>query len=181
MRTFAHAMVTTATVLILLSGASSVAGTAERPILTPEPLDGEVCGNCADDDDDGLVDIEDPDCCPSLGTLDMRRVRTASDRLTLRALLPQGLDPRGHELRLVVSRQTGPLVCREVAPPPAHRRGRGASQPRLHPARGGRWALEAVAPLDQHVIGAMRVTLRVGERCLGSIAIVEPRHGRLLP
>jgi hypothetical protein len=36
----------------------------------------EVCGNCADDDGDGLVDFEDPDCCGgSPAALALRKVR----------------------------------------------------------------------------------------------------------
>jgi len=36
----------------------------------------EVCGNCADDDGDGLVDFEDPDCCGGdPATLALRKVR----------------------------------------------------------------------------------------------------------
>jgi hypothetical protein len=36
----------------------------------------EVCGNCADDDGDGLVDFEDPDCCGGApAELTLRKVR----------------------------------------------------------------------------------------------------------
>lgn len=54
----------------------------------------ETCGNCADDDGDGLIDFEDPDCCGSqpMATLELRRgrIRTAKgggSRLRLRSIL----------------------------------------------------------------------------------------------
>jgi uncharacterized repeat protein (TIGR01451 family) len=35
----------------------------------------EICGNCVDDDQNGLVDYEDPACCPQMGTLKVTKVR----------------------------------------------------------------------------------------------------------
>src|SRR4029077_20310218 len=43
-------------------------------VKTTTTLPAEVCGNCIDDDGDGLVDDEDSACCPQQGTLDLRLV-----------------------------------------------------------------------------------------------------------
>jgi hypothetical protein len=53
----------------------------------------EVCGNCADDDGDGLVDFEDPDCCGGIpAELVLRKVRIrpfgAESKLKLDAEAP---------------------------------------------------------------------------------------------
>ena len=49
---------------------SNNTATAMTSAATPED-----CGNCVDDDQDGLVDYEDPDCCAQMGTLKVTKVR----------------------------------------------------------------------------------------------------------
>lgn len=181
-RNSALAIVVTALVLLALSGFARAGRAAAHPLLTPEPGTGEQCGNCLDDDADGLTDAEDPECCPLLGTLDVRRLRAHDGRIEVRALLPEGLDPTGHEIRLTVSREAGPLLCREATPLPRGRGfGRRSGHAQLRRVIRDRWALQALDTLDLEPIGALRVTLRVGEVCLGSIALVEPPNGTLMP
>jgi ELWxxDGT repeat protein/cysteine-rich repeat protein len=43
-----------------------------------EPI--ELCGNCTDDDDDGLVDLDDPDCCAATGTLSIEQWKIGKRR-----------------------------------------------------------------------------------------------------
>ena len=43
-----------------------------------EPI--EQCGNCTDDDGDGLVDLDDPDCCAASGTLSIERWKAGRRR-----------------------------------------------------------------------------------------------------
>ncbi len=39
-----------------------------------------MCGNCADDDGDGLIDLADPACCAMNGTMRLERLRLARRR-----------------------------------------------------------------------------------------------------
>jgi hypothetical protein len=60
-------------VVALASQNMAVTGVA-FPIAPCDGCNVERCGNCADDDGDGLVDVEDPDCCTEgTGTLDVTR------------------------------------------------------------------------------------------------------------
>jgi ELWxxDGT repeat protein/cysteine-rich repeat protein len=43
-----------------------------------EPI--ELCGNCEDDDEDGLIDLDDPDCCATTGTLSIERWKVGRRR-----------------------------------------------------------------------------------------------------
>lgn len=78
--------------------------------------DPEICGNCVDDDQDGLVDAEDPACC-TLQTLSVTRVRFQSAKSTLqvKARLADGafagLDPRQQALQLQLRGAGGESVC----------------------------------------------------------------------
>src|SRR4029077_7099866 len=51
----------------------------------------ETCGNCIDDDHDGLVDLEDPACCATTGTLEHARVASRRGGLILSGSL-RGMD-----------------------------------------------------------------------------------------
>jgi len=67
----------------------NVIGEPEEPEPEPEPE--TSCGNCADDDGDGLADLEDPDCCAGGPALNLTRAlvkpaKTGS-RLTLKGAL----------------------------------------------------------------------------------------------
>src|SRR5262249_34493542 len=85
---------------------SAVTTTAPAPTSTPTPatppsttstttLPPETCGNCLDDDHDGLTDLEDPACCAIAGTMQIEHVRVVPRRgrsgLTLSGAL-HGMD-----------------------------------------------------------------------------------------
>ncbi len=82
----------------------------------------EDCGNCVDDDGDGLVDAADPDCC-SADPLTFTRARLSTpkgnkkggSKLVVKATVPEatfaGLNPRQQGVRLQVSSDGGQLVC----------------------------------------------------------------------
>lgn len=81
--------------------------TTTTPATTTTTLPGrELCGNCLDDDGDGLVDVEDPACCGGVAPspLQLQRVQIA----------PR---PRGDGTRLAVKARTGGLGL--VRPPSA--------------------------------------------------------------
>jgi hypothetical protein len=85
----------------------------------------EICGNCIDDDGNGLTDFEDPACCPQATsfTMTIKRGRLrplgAHSRLKLRSLLAslglEGVDPRQQDVFLQI-RQSGhtDLLCLKV-------------------------------------------------------------------
>ena len=86
----------------------------------------EICGNCIDDDKNGLTDFEDPVCCPRATTFVMTikrgRLRPVGDRskLRLRSLLAssglEGVNPRKQDVFLQI-RQAGDtkdLLCLKV-------------------------------------------------------------------
>jgi hypothetical protein len=94
------------------------------------PPGGEICGNCIDDDGDGLVDFEDPDCCAAqagqLFQMDLRharlRPRRATGRTLLRvksALARSGLagriDPLAQQVGIQIrSADRGELLCASI-------------------------------------------------------------------
>ena len=67
-----------------------------------------MCGNCLDDDGDGLVDAEDPECCTAEPLTVTQRALPAAPKSTLRvnATMPDGtfagLDPRHQDVRLQI-------------------------------------------------------------------------------
>jgi hypothetical protein len=65
---------------------------------TTTTLDTELCDNCSDDDGDGLVDFEDPDCCATPAPLTLRKS-------TLR---PRGVGVA--KLKLTAKLATGPVA-----------------------------------------------------------------------
>lgn len=81
----------------------------------------EVCGNCLDDDDDGLVDAEDPTCCGdalrSNGTLQHALLKPRSDgttKLRLKATLggsELAVDPPVEDVSLLVRSDGQPPLC----------------------------------------------------------------------
>ncbi len=77
------------------------------------------CGNCADDDGDGLVDAEDPDCCAA-ETLTVTRTRRGRSRLQVKGRLAAGaftgIDPRQENVQLVLRDAQGAVACCRVPP-----------------------------------------------------------------
>ena len=85
------------------------------------PAGSEDCGNCQDDDGDGLVDAEDPDCCtPQPLTVTSARFRAPKSRLRVSGTIANspfsGVDPRRQDVRLQVRNADGSVVCCTLAP-----------------------------------------------------------------
>ncbi len=95
----------------------------------------EICGDCLDNDGDGLVDYEDPDCCAQPWSLGLRRmlVRRISSRghnaLALKAVsstpAPSGLDPVAQDATLQIADDHGELFCSVMPSSSWRRRGNG--------------------------------------------------------
>jgi hypothetical protein len=89
----------------------------------PECQPREACGNCADDDGDGLVDYEDPDCCDETAPLAVSRLKlrptSTPARLSVKARYaasaPALFDPAEQDTSVQVSDPRGPLFCATVA------------------------------------------------------------------
>lgn len=86
---------------------------------------GERCGNCLDDDGDGLVDFEDPACCPVPADLRLLggRLQTAkgttSDwkvRFQMASFGPPGADPIAQDVVLQMRSAAGGLFCATLDP-----------------------------------------------------------------
>lgn len=76
----------------------------------------ETCGNCVDDDGNGLVDGEDPACCTAQPlTVTRARFRPGTSTLRVQATLAEGafagLDPRTQDVQLQVRGSSGEVVC----------------------------------------------------------------------
>jgi hypothetical protein len=87
---------------------------------TSTTLPPEICGNCLDDDGNGLIDAEDPACCSTVQPLTVTRAsfRPAKSTLHIRATFPDGtfagLDPRQQDVHLQVRGASGELVCSTI-------------------------------------------------------------------
>jgi len=88
---------------------STTAATSTTAPPLPSP---ELCGNCLDDDGDGLVDLADPDCCAAANRFvsEIRRAKIRTLKrgsgLRLRAMVARGglsIDPRADEVSLLLS------------------------------------------------------------------------------
>jgi hypothetical protein len=85
---------------------------------------GEVCGNCVDDDGDGLVDFADPDCTTEAAPITKERASFSlspaprRDQLTLTATLPggQGVNPPQDGLGVQFLDDSGSLLCVHLPP-----------------------------------------------------------------
>jgi len=98
----------------------------DRSLCPPgAPVPAEMCGNCLDDDLDGLVDYEDPACCggPSLTGARLTNVRVkprrrGSTTLRLRARLgpnASGVAPARQELIVQARTASGaPVLCAQL-------------------------------------------------------------------
>ena len=92
--------------------------TVATPGATPED-----CGNCVDDDQNGLVDAEDPACCTAQSlTFTKARFRPAKSTLRATATLAPGafagIDPRAQDVRVQIPhqhRRAGLLHDRDAA------------------------------------------------------------------
>ena len=84
------------------------------------PAGEQDCGNCIDDDGDGLVDAEDPDCCADPQTLMITKTRRMRARLQIKGRLAAGafagIDPRQADVQLVLRDAQGAVACCAVPP-----------------------------------------------------------------
>jgi len=82
----------------------------------------EVCGNCADDDGDGLTDYEDPACCAQPAAMQVKKVvivpgpaGATKGHLSLTAILAQtgfaDVDPTRDDVTVQFHNPNGELLC----------------------------------------------------------------------
>ncbi len=143
----------------------------------------ETCGNCIDDDHDGLVDLEDPACCAATGTMQLGHARVASRRggLVLSASL-RGMDLgvlRGGTRDVVLQLRSadGSSFCARIPGASLHARKRalhfkdprqltgsagGVTRLRLAAGSNGAVSLTAGGPSAHLVSGSGPVSLRIG-------------------
>jgi uncharacterized repeat protein (TIGR01451 family) len=86
----------------------------------------EICGNCIDDDGDGLVDAEDPDCCAAPMELALKKLsirlpsrKAHGHKLRLKArfasFVPEGFDPMTQDTSLQIADANGQVFCQTIA------------------------------------------------------------------
>ena len=114
---------------IALSLVILLTAAGDRRVLAlgaPDSPTQELCGNCVDDDGDGLVDYEDPDCCGATRPLTVTgvtlRPSTAppgGSRLDLNARYaasaPALFEPTAQDTSLQISDPAGETFCATVA------------------------------------------------------------------
>jgi hypothetical protein len=99
---------------------TTTTSTAVVPSTTSTTLPPEICGNCLDDNWNGLIDFEDPACCSTVQPLTVTQAtfRPAKSTLHIRATFPDGtfagLDPRQQDVHLQVRDASGELVCSTI-------------------------------------------------------------------
>jgi hypothetical protein len=161
----------------------------------------EICGNCIDDDGDGLVDYDDPDCCDAPMPLDLRSLKLKSTpkspdtkKMRLRAgyapYTPADFDPMAGTT-VQISDPSGLIFCQTMPAqawkhPKAHlfryldksgALAAGVKRGRFKMKKDGavifraRGRNVALHATDGH---AVKVTVGVGGQC--SQAITELRH-----
>ena len=85
----------------------------------------EICGDCIDNDGNGLTDFEDPACCEETTALAIRNMmlkavhgKKDGKDLQLRArftiFTPAGFDPMMRDTTLQISDANGPIVCQTM-------------------------------------------------------------------
>lgn len=160
----------------------------------------EVCGDCSDNDGDGLVDYEDPDCCTVAAGMDMQlRIRPIPlhrKRLALRATQQMATaEPTRHDTTVQLRDETGTFYC-ETLPASMWKRRRNGRLYTFHDRTGtiadglrraqirmkqdGQVTFGSVARYNpRRTPGESRVqlTLRVGDQCFATGATLV-RKGR---
>jgi hypothetical protein len=150
----------------------------------------ESCGNCADDDGDGLVDFEDPDCCPRPLGLDGAVIALDAPRFTVSARMPAAgaaeTTPLVDDVTIQLRSGHSELLCARLGHQywvatgrtfrfrmRGGRRANAAPDALLRVLPDGTVAVRATgqrAGLDRVTDGDWRIAVRIGERCgIGSV------------
>jgi uncharacterized repeat protein (TIGR01451 family) len=84
----------------------------------------EICGNCIDDDGDGLTDYEDPDCCAAALELGLQKgmlkpLKKGGTKLRLKTgyadVAVASFDPMSQDTTIQIADASGELFCQTVA------------------------------------------------------------------
>jgi hypothetical protein len=156
----------------------------------------EVCGDCIDNDGDGLTDYEDPDCCAQPMALSVRRLvlkpeptKTHGNRLRLKAryasFVSKFFDPSRQDTSIQIADQSGQVFCATI--PAEHWTHRRYRTFRFRDKRGafarglkmGRFRMKANGEVlfqtrgkkvnvRAMTGGRVDLTVRVGEQCAQS-------------
>jgi hypothetical protein len=159
----------------------------------------EICGNCVDDDGNGLVDDEDPACCDAPVALQVVRARARGKKGNLRvakftlktklggAFAPA--NPAVDQLVLQVSGDDGTVICERLDP--WLHKGKsfrflggstGLTKGVFRVRRSG-IALKIVGrDMELHVLpgSEIRATVRIGSRCARGLAPMRQMPKALL-
>jgi hypothetical protein len=163
----------------------------------------EVCGDCVDNDGDGLADYEDPDCCERIDPLTLGRMllrsrpQASGDTLRLRSRPSPsgaaGLDAVRAGATLQLSDRDGGLYCQNLALVTTKRglkRGvfrfkdragtlaAGLQRARLKIGKDGRIVFRAAGAkmhLRTPAESGVTVTLRAGGQCMQANALLRNR------
>jgi hypothetical protein len=164
----------------------------------------EICGDCVDNDGDGLVDYEDPDCCERTDPLTLSRMlmrmrsEGAGDTLRLRSRgvgASASLDPRDG-VTLQLSDGNGQLYCHDIAvvtTKAALKHGvfrfrdktgtlaAGLQNARFKIRKNGQLVFRATGNKMhlRNANGGLTVTLRVGGVCMQTTAALRARPAKV--
>jgi hypothetical protein len=164
----------------------------------------EICGDCVDNDGDGLVDYEDPDCCERTDPLTLSRMlmrmrpQGTGDTLRLRSrgvAASASLDPRDG-VTLQLSDGSGQLYCHDigvVTTKAGLKHGvfrfrdktgtlaAGLQTARFKIRKNGQLVFRATGKkMDlRNADGGLTVTLRVGGMCMQTTAALRARPAKV--
>jgi len=142
----------------------------------------EICGNCIDDDHNGLTDFEDPACCSQTQAfaMELKRGRLvprgSATKLRLRAFLARnGMDinPKAQDVELQISGKAGQILCAQI-PASAFKQKKSTFK-----FKDPKHTVPGAAAIDRVVIRVKKnhtVTFRVKGR---KVAVATPAAGSM--
>jgi hypothetical protein len=168
----------------------------------------EICGDCIDNDDDGFIDLDDPDCgCAQPDVLSLKRLKIKSKKsgakkFKVKALvadaLPVGFDPTTTGMQMQMSDVNGVVFCARFDDG-WERKGKrrikyrnkdkttqrlaGLKVAKFKVARNGRVKFVAKGPnaeLRDDITGELKVSVLVGEQCTVSSAPLRAKKRKLV-